>query len=203
MKKQLYIYLLLLCAPFFLSSCSEDDETISELIIGSWKIDNDQTAYRQGLLAGLTGIDEAAIETALSATATVFNNSTLSFATDMTGSVNKSVIGTDDSDSILGSILGDITNSLVKLNYTYVISDGTIKITVKGQEYELGIVSITKNEMTVSLTVTDLTDWTSVMLGDVVTNITDTDAFKTIDKLTGQFLGLSVNPTIVMTYYKK
>ena len=203
MKKQLYIYLLLLCAPLFLSSCSEDDETISELIIGSWKIDNDQTAYRQGLLAGLTGIDEATIETVLSTTSTVFNNSTLSFATDMTGSINKSVIDTDDSNSILGSILGSITNSLIKLNYTYVISNGTIKMTVNGQEYELSIVSITKDEMTVSLTVTDLTDWTSVMLGDVVTNITDTEAFKTIDKLAGQFLGLSVNPTIVMTYYKK
>lgn len=208
MKKQFYLVSLFLIFGFtFLTvSCSKDDKSISEQLIGSWEIDNNQTNYRKGLLADIVKIDSTTIKTVLSTTASLFNNSTMDYNPDMSGSIRKNMIGGSQTGSLLEDILGGITEKLVKVNYTYIVSGGKLKIKMNGitdKEYELNIISISGSELKVSMVVTDLTDWTGAILGETVANLTESDLFKKIDDLAGNFLGISANPTIVMTYYKK
>lgn len=205
--KRIYHFAMLMSAVVFLlgtTSCQKDDATLSSNIIGNWKYEEGQTTYSAGLLLNLTG-QSGALDTAtvISTVSTLFSNSEMTFSTDNTGTIKKDVAGSATTgSSVLTDIISSITNSLINVDYTYAVSSGNVILTINKQQYKLKVLSITDTQMQVAMEVTDLSNWTTAILGNSVTNLTQSAAYNSISTLAASF-GIFANPTIKMTFTKK
>lgn len=186
------------------TSCQEDEATISEKIIGTWDYQEDQTAYSAGLLLSLSGqgavVDTATIITTVS---TLFDNSEMTYKSDKTGIINKKVLESATSDpNSLSSLLGGLVNSMINVNYTYVVSPGKVKLTAATKEYTFKILSISDTQMQVAMQVADVTSMTSTLFGTKVDGLTESPVYGKIETAAASF-GLFSNPTVTMVFTKK
>lgn len=186
------------------TSCQQNEATISEKIIGTWDYQEGQTAYSAGLLLSLSGqdigVDTATIITTVS---TLFDNSEMTYKSDKTGIINKKVLQSATTDStLLGSLLGGLVNSMINVNYTYVVSTGKVKLTAGTKEYTFKILSISDTQMQVAMQVADVTNMTSTLFGTKVDGLTESPVYSKIETAAASF-GLFSNPTVTMVFTKK
>lgn len=216
MKKN-FTHLMLLWAvvllAFTTTSCKEDEETISDYIVGEWKVENDQIKYDEGLLAGwiggASGIDQGMANTVLETVSAMFKNSTMTFESNGNGVLSKGLSnqGSSSGNGILGDLLGGLTNNLLSTNFTYKTFDGGLTLDLAGKTYQVNVVSITKTEMKLSLKVADVTKLSSILLkkgeGDSEMQKRISKICDTLDSYTGKFNLISLNPRITMVFLKK
>ncbi len=207
MKKIIYPFVIVVMAAVLLvgtTSCQQDEATISEKIIGTWDYQEGQTAYSAGLLLNLSGqsavVDTATIITTVS---TLFDNSEMTYKSDKTGIINKKVLESATSDpNSLGSLLGGLVNSMINVNYTYVVSTGKVKLTAGTKEYTFKILSITDTQMQVAMQVADVTSMTSTLFGTSVDGLTESAVYNKIESVAAT-VGLFSNPTVTMVFTKR
>jgi len=190
--KRIYHFVILMAAAVFLfgtTSCQKDDATLSSNIIGSWKYEEGQTAYSSGLLLNLTG-QSGTLDTAtvISTVSTLFSNSEMTFSANNTGTIKKDIAGSSSAESsVLTDILSSISKDLINVDYTYAVSSGNVTLTINNKQYKLKVLSITDTQMQVAMEVTDLSSWTTAILGSSVTDLTESAAYNTISTLAASF----------------
>lgn len=185
-----------------LSACTEETEdTLNAQIQGVWLYQEGNTTYSAGLLLNLSG--QAAVVDTLTVIETVtslFAASELTYMTDSTGYLSKQVVQTETTDSTsLAGILNDYVGQQLEKEFTYTAAKKKINMKMGGQTFTFTVLEITDTGMKVSMPLADITGWMSNLLGDRVSNITNSTIFVTIGQLAAT-LGVYASPTVTMTF---
>ncbi len=205
MKRNALAALLLAGAALIgLTGCAnEDDDALKSKVTGTWRFDADKTAYSSGLLLDLSGQAEV-IDTAmvLETVSSLFSDSEIKYNIDTTGYVKKNVLETTASDSTsLAGILNGLAGQLIRKDFTYKAASGKITMKMGTSQYTFTVISITDTQMNVAMPLTDLTKWISGMLGDKVSNITESPIYTGITQVAA-IIGVFASPTVTMTFDK-
>lgn len=197
-------------------SCKKDDETIASEIVGKWKVQNDEINYQEGVLTsiigGATGIDTESASTLLSTVSALFKNSTMIYEANGAGKISKGLTDSDGNgnNGFLGDLLGNLTSNLLAVPFTYTISNGTLNLKMSDKTYQINVVDIDEDEMTLAIKVADVTDLSSKLLqsttgiggnNQLVEKISS--ICNTIDNIGGKFNLPALNPRITMKYIKQ
>jgi hypothetical protein len=187
---------------FSFSACTEDaQDTLTTQVQGSWMFDESATAYSAGLLLDLSG--QGAIVDTMTVLATVnslFGGGELTYLADSTGSLSKHVVQTETSDSTsLAGILNGYVGQLLQKDFTYTAAKSKIAMKMGNKTFTFTVLAISETNLKVSMPLTDLTGWMSNLLGERVSNITESSIFVTIDLLAAT-LGVYASPTVTMTF---
>lgn len=199
MKKSIRFLMLLMASMLLIgtTSCKQDEATISENIIGTWKLDDTQTTYNQGKVLELLG--GVNTDSLLDLITPILKGSSITFNSDLTGSYT------------LSSLL-DLPMSTI-----YKVAPGTVTIssTLLPKEIKFNVISITATEMRLTMNVADVTtlaglvDTTSTdnagviaMIKELVPAIANIQYYIDNSGANLDALGLNPNPTITMVFKK-
>ncbi len=199
MKKSIHFLMLLMASMLLIgtTSCKQDEATISENIIGTWKLDNTQTTYNQGKVLELLG--GVNTDSLLDLITPILKGSSITFNSDQTGSYT------------LSSLL-DLPVSTI-----YKVAPGTVTIssTLLPKEIKFNVISITATEMRLTMNVADVTtlaglvDTTNTgnasiiaMVKELVPAIANIQSYIDNSGANLDALGLNPNPTITMVFKK-
>jgi hypothetical protein len=198
MKQKIYSMMILMATVLMplLTSCKQDEATINENIVGNWTADYNQCSYDGGMLMKYYQVNTDSIgKTILPA----FEGCTISYTTDKTGTLNLPYLG-------------------LSLTDTYSVSTGSVTLTLpklSNRSIKLDVTSITSSQMTVRMSVSDVSALISAV--DTTANSNNADlmglvksAVPAISNVESKLasvdltaLGLNPMPSVTLVFNKK
>ena len=194
-RTRFLIFLLAVTLVPVFTSCKQDEATINENIVGSWKTNSNQCTYDGGILMKYYQVNTDSIGKTI---LPIFEGCTVSYTTDKTGTLNLPYLG-------------------LAFNDTYSVSTGAVTLTLPtlaNRSIKLDVAAISSTQMTVRMSVSDISALISAV--DTTANANNADlmalvksAVPAISKVESKIasvdltaLGLNPMPSVTLVFNK-